>query len=670
MLLSLLLVALPQQGAAPTPLMTLDSAGPEAWFVDPKDAALLRALQMLDERLVELPEEFPDAGIPEPAMRLLARLAGKEVSLRVGRTERAAPGLPLPVAAELRVAQPGAAEALLWLGDLAALMEEMGAPLEPSGGSGGFALPGEGALWMGASGGTLHLRLGREEGVPGREVDLLPDGVTPYLSGSLAYRELLELVAEADGGGATREQLDAMLAIYGLGGLRLEFAAGTDAERGLAVLRMPGHAAAGRESGMLPSQPLTPEILTAVPEDATWASASAFDLSALAAGYQRLIGELAGEEVDLAALLREETGLDLEADLLACFGRQLVVYASDTTGGGGLMSMAAVAELGDREAFLRTWRRLSDRLEAAGREEMDGHLGVRGFELDGMRYEVLSFLGLPVPFEPCVAVLDRHVVVGVTPQACVAAVRQFTSAERSLLDREDFLAQLPASMEGALKVTWIDSPRLLREGYGLLSMGTSMVANAMRSPVGASREPGVLLPGYRELLEGARPMVSVGRAVGDDYVEETRSDRSHLVNLAGICGYLQGPVLGLVGLGVLGAATEEEFEDLGPSPYAGGGATELEARVAELEAELEAYTVQEEMELELFARMERIYEALDRYAAANDGAYPARLEELAREGAGGARYLDPADLVDPWGDPYLYEPPAEAGGEPFVDFQE
>ena len=96
----------------------------------------------------------------------------------------------------------------------------------------------------------------------------------------------------------------------------------------------------------------------------------------------------------------------------------------------------------------------------------------------------------------------------------------------------------------------------------------------------------------------------------------------------------------------------------------------LEARVAELEAELEAYTVQEEMELELFARMERIYEALDRYAAANRGVYPARLEELAREGAGGARYLDPADLVDPWGDPYLYEPPAEAGGEPFVDFQE
>jgi hypothetical protein len=26
--------------------------------------------------------------------------------------------------------------------------------------------------------------------------------------------------------------------------------------------------------------------------------------------------------------------------------------------------------------------------------------------------------------------------------------------------------------------------------------------------------------------------------------------------------------------------------------------------------------------------------------------------------------------VDPWGDAYLYEPPAEAGGEPFVDFQE
>ncbi len=87
-----------------------DSAGPEAWFVDPKDAALLRALQMLDERLVELPEEFPDAGIPEPAMRLLARLAGKEVSLRVGRTERAAPGRALPGAAALRVAQPGAPE--------------------------------------------------------------------------------------------------------------------------------------------------------------------------------------------------------------------------------------------------------------------------------------------------------------------------------------------------------------------------------------------------------------------------------------------------------------------------------------------------------------------------------------------------------------------------------
>jgi hypothetical protein len=125
----------------------------------------------------------------------------------------------------------------------------------------------------------------------------------------------------------------------------------------------------------------------------------------------------------------------------------------------------------------------------------------------------------------------------------------------------------------------------------------------------------------------------------------------------------------MIGLGALGVATEEGPFETAPD-LAPGEATELRARVADLEEELEAYVVQEEMEVELFARMERIYEALDRYAARNGGAYPDSLEVLVTPDATGARYLDPADLVDPWGDAYLYEPPAEAGGEPFVDFQE
>lgn len=666
--LVLTLLPLPQQDTAPTPLVTLESAGLEAWFADPKDAALLGALRMLEERVGELPAEFPDAGMPEPALRLLARLAGRAHSLRIARTQDPAPGMPLPLAGELRVALDGPGDGLAWVADLAALMEEMGAPLEPSVGPGGYRLPGEGALWIGPETGGVRLRVGLEDGVPGEAPDLLPEGATPFLSGSVAHRELLQLLAEADGG-ASAEQLDAMLALYGLDGLRLEFAAGTDAERGLAVLRLPGYAEAGRASGMLPTTPLTPEILTAVPEDATWASAVAFDLGSLADGYQRLFEQLGGEGEDLAALLREETGVDLERDLVACFGRQMVVYASDTTGGGGWMSLAAVVELGEREAFLDMWARLRARLEAAGREELEGHLGIRAIEASGVRLEVLSFLGLPMPFEPTVAVLDRHLVFGVTPQACAAAVEQFTLVPTSLLDRQDFLAQLPADMEGALKVTWLDSPRLLRDGYGMLSMGTSMIANAVRSPLGAGREPGLLLPGFRELASGARPLVSVGRAVGRDYVEELRADRSHLVNLGALCGYLQGPVLGMIGLGALGAATEEGLLETAPD-LAPGEATELRARVADLEEELEAYVVQEEMEVELFARMERIYEALDRYAALNGGAYPESLEVLATPDPRGERFLDPADLVDPWGDAYLYEPPAEAGAEPFVDFQE
>ena len=629
-----------------------------------KDADLLAALLLIDERLRELPEELDEPGLPRPGMELLGQLVGRGMALRVARAETAVGDLPLPITAEVEMGLESPDAAARWIAELASLMAGLGAPLGAATSGAGFAVPGEVPLWIGATDSVLHLRVGSQEGVaPGDPVTIL-EAYDPYLSARVAHRELLWLLGESGDEPLSRAGLEAILGFYGLPGDEVELAIGADSERSLLRITAPGARPEGTRST------LGPEVLLAVPEDATWASAEVVDLPELVRRYEEALRAFEEPDLDLRVIIAEELGMDLDTELLAAFGRRWVGYGADSTGGSGLMSTVLVGELGNRSTFLELWSRFIEELQLETDEDLDGRLTLRGFQRGGVDYQVVALAGLPLPLEVTVAVLETQVVVGASPNACIAGVEQLRDGRRSLLDRPDFVQQLPDSMEGATRLVWLDSPRLARDGYGLLSMGASALTNLVRSVDDRRPDPGVLLPTFRELVSGARPMVSVTRVVGPDLVVETRADRSHLVNAAGLLGALQTTVLDALGGGLmLGALLDEGTSmDLELEEARVEGA--LLERLEAVKAELEAYEVQEEMELELYARMERIHTALERFAQLNGGRYPDSLATLARPDGAGQRFLDPADLRDPWGDAYLYEPPASPGESPLVDFQE
>lgn len=662
-----LLLPLAQDGgqAAPAPefrpLLAMRCGGVESWFVDDKDQALLRALRMFDERLNELPGEVPDFEVPPPALRLFTRLFSGPMALTVGMSSEAVPGMPMPFAGELRLTQGSAADAQANVTDIVNMMAEFGVPLDPPAAGAGYVLPSPVPMWMGESGDDVYIRLGLEGGAPAPDqAGLLPEGAEAYFTGMMAYGEFIDLATEASGGDQDLYEVQQVLALLGLDALNFEFAAGTDAERGYAVMRMPGWAADAQEAGLLSSEPLSQMIVTAIPEDATWATASSVDLGGMIETYAEMFATLGGEDGDVFAMIEAETGIDVRQDLIAPFGGQMAMYASDSTGGGGMLSTVAVVEIGDAEAWNSSWARFQEAVARMGREEAMGYVRMSGFADGGQEYDVLSFPGLPIPLELCVTTVGDFAVFGVTPQAARAAVYQLTVSERSLLENPDFKSQLPAQMQGVRTISWMNTPRLMQDGYGTLSLMCSMVSNAMRSPSDPSREPGLLLPSYAELRSGAKAMVSVGRVDGEDYVEESRWDRSQLVNMAGLIGYMyDSPVGPLVALG-LGASVAV------PNVMESTATAELaiaEARLAELELE-------RQMEEELYLGIERIYAALDRFAANNGGRYPESLEVLVVLDENGASYLQREDLVDPWGDAYLYEPPVDEDDEPYVTFQE
>lgn len=659
------LAVLPQDAAAQDgprvePLLSMTTGGCESFFVDDKDQRLLAALQLVDERLLELPREIPDFDAPPGALELVMRLFGGPLSLTIGLSSEPIEGMPMPFAGELRLVQasPGAAGELV--ADVAAFLADMGAPVEEPAAGEAWVMPAPVPLWMGEAGADAYLRLGLEGGVPATDQShLLPRGARPSFMGSMDYGSFIDFLVDASGSDPEVEQMVELLARLGLEELEYEWAMGSDEERSHLVFNMPGWAQAAAEAGLISEAELEPRIVATIPEDATWAWAFAMDLGAVAETYRSMGSVLSGDpDMDLFALVEESTGLDVERDLIAPFGGLGAVYASDTTGGGGLLSTVAVIELADREAFLGTWGRMEEAAGDFGRDEAQGYLRFSHYRESGYDFSILSFPGLPVPFELCMSTTAQYAVIGVTPQATQGALEQIEVAQRSLLDNVDFQQQLAPDMSGVVSVSWVNTPRLMQDGYGTVALLCSALANGVRSPHGTEREPGVLLPPFHSLRADAKGIVTVGRRVGDDFRSETRADRSQLVNAAGLVGYVySSPVVALVGVGMM--ATLVVPQVMGRLQQA--EATQEEA--FEFEEMGEETPEAAQVQVDILA----IYEALEHYAINNGGVYPESLEELVTPDENGASYMAREHLVDPWGDEYLYWPPERDGELPTVE---
>lgn len=564
------LSALPtQEGASVTDLLLVVTKGGESLFADPKDQALLRALQLMDDRLAELPGEVPD--FPRElamVMPWVSRLAGGPMTLRVGMWEGADPMMGPPIFAQLTLPEGSSEGAQARATQLTEHLMAAGMPEPQVDEAGRVIIPAPMPVWYGVEGDSLKLTVGQaDEGelVPGDTG--LPAGVDPLVAVSLEYGQLMRFVgdmAAMSGDPSAVETFD-MLDSMGLLDMSLQMAYGIDDQLGYTVLSMPGYAGKMREMGLAVERTLTAADLARVPADAVWATVSGINPGGTMDYYMGMLEDMLAQQGmsgDPMEMVAAQLGFHPRTDLIDHLGEVVGMYSSDTTGGGSFLSMVLFMELADGEALEATLDRLKGMVNAIAGMQAMGYVRVQDWEEAGISYTSLVFPGLPVPLELTYAIDGGYLYAGMTPQSVMAAVTHARVANGGLLANQRFTANLSGGMEGLVSVSFLDTPRVLADGYGAMVLLGSALRNATRSPQDESRDPGLVVPSYPVLVAGAKATVTASRYIGDDVVAESRGDRSMVVGLTGAMGAVSSsPILPLalaVGLGAGVAEYQEQ----------------------------------------------------------------------------------------------------------------
>jgi hypothetical protein len=521
------------------------------------------------------------APMPPAMFGLLGKMALGRKSLRVFSM----PEAPMPFAVRLEMDEGSPEAAQRFADSVFSILEEMGAPLGPVGANGlaMLELPDGPPIDLGATGGAFVVDFGAGANGPGAaRAGLLPSGARPMMSMYLDIGSIVEL-ASAFAAQYEPDEADEMIAVFdalGLSRMSIEMAMGMDDVRSHTVMRMPGYGATLRTNGMLATRTLAAADFGIVPADAEWAMLATINASGTLEYLLSLVNEQLAEEgmEDPIAMLAAETGFDLRTDVVNHLGSVLALYSSKTTGGGGMFSTVAVVELANKDGFAATLARAKDMVDNLGATQAMGYVRVRTFTSGDDTLHSLVFPGLPIPLELTLALGEKHLVVGLTPQAVLGALGQIRSGNGGLMANAAFTGQLPVDAVGATSVQFVDSVAMASDAYGLTSLLCSALANATRSP-GTSRDAGLVMPTYAEFMSGALATVTVARIEGDDYVERAHGDRSMLVNTAGMLGMLASSPIGtLFGLGVASAMVSEArssaaasswdtYEDLGYIGY-------------------------------------------------------------------------------------------------------
>lgn len=515
----------------------------------PKDAGLARVFALLDERLAELPAEVEGAPPIDPAwIGLVTELCTSAKTLRLGLKPGASlTGRDVPFYGRLELNRPDAASASALEARLLEVLRQLGAPELPAANGGLRLLPDTPVpVRFGVQGDAVVLDMDAPASAPLTLGDpLLPANAATALTLALDYGPLLQLALE----GARAEDptaaglLQQVIERLGLDQLRLHLAAACDGDRSYTVMRMPGFGQTLVDNGLAGTTTLTPAELALVPQDATWASVGKanfiglFDL-VLDLATEALAAQ--GMEGDPLEMVAGMTGFHLREDFVSLLGDTCGMYASDTTGGGGLMSMVLFVSLRDAEHAVETRGQLSEILNGLAQLHLQGYMQLREWSRDGVEYSTMTFPGLPVPVEPTIAITDSWIFVGATSGAALEAVRQARGKDRpNLLDRRDLQEQLPGGIAGLQSLTFQDSARLVRDGYSAMRMVSSALANGVRSRRDGMRDAGEVLPPFHELVQGVKATVSTGRMQGADWVVESRGDASLVVQMTALCGWVQ-----------------------------------------------------------------------------------------------------------------------------------
>lgn len=550
--------------AAANDALLVHSGGLEALLVDPKDQGVLKALRMIDQRVLELPGELHQAQMPAAAMQLVIDLLTGPMTLRAGMLSQAEmqamqnqPGGGPPFYAQINFLTKDANAAQTLAGRLSGTMASMGAPpSKPAPAMPGFqVIDAHGApMYLGTFKGEssgVAVGLNRvDPSEPAFGETGLPKGVTPAFVFDIDYRQLqpvMEMFAQHAGpeGEQALNQLR-MMGLYGPDAANLKIAVGHGPDRAHMAMRYVNYKRVMEQVKGVASGSLSAADLKRIPADATYAQITKFNLNSFLHGMEQMAqqqqaaaGGEGGAPPDPMAMIEQQTGINPQRDVFDHLGETMGLYMSDTTGAGGILSSVAFIEVKNPEGLANSISRMRGMANQLGQQFAKGYVRWAERSIDGVNVQMLTFPGLPIPIEVGFAIADGWLYAAPSTQGLLAAIKHAKSGTTSLADNAHF-KEMAGDFKGAIQVSFIDTPRLVPGGYGLVSLGVAALANAVRSPVDVNREPGLIMPPLPELMKGAKASVMVSKLEGDDLVTTGQWDRSMLVNACGTVGMIGG----------------------------------------------------------------------------------------------------------------------------------
>ncbi|MGI9012807.1 MAG: hypothetical protein ACR2GY_00990 [Phycisphaerales bacterium] len=547
------------------------SAGIDRLLVDEKDQGLRTALKMIGPRLAELPDDVGDDDIPGPLLHMVADMLMSPYWMRAGMIEGANPNEGPPFYAQFTFAgtQQQAKERagmLLELASQGVPGAENAAPSPTMPGIMTFDADGVPMFIGSTEMGGKHVTIAAVNEASLDPVDLsgydMPDGVEPAFAvtwDAKAIQPFLEgMLQHEPEGEAVAAQLKAM-GLMGDQVSTMTFAMGTGADAMHFTMRMTNYADNPLYGMLISDAPLSAEEINLIPADATIAQIARFKLHALDDFLENMMMNVPEEErdgatpQDIYSMIEDKIGIHPKNDLIEHLGETGGFYLSDTTGGSGIMSAVLFLEVRNQAGLTATLNKLTSKANEALKEQADGWVSFRNRTINGQDMMTLSFLGLPVPLEISWAMQGGYLWIAASPQALLGATAHVKAGGPSLLDNANFKAGVPGHLEDAMSVDFADTPRMLRDGYGLSSAMMSALASGVSSRDG-SRVADMILPTYPVLAKGARATVGIGWIDGNDFRYHAEADRSVVVNVVGAMGNVSAIYAGAaasIGMGVL-----------------------------------------------------------------------------------------------------------------------
>ncbi|WP_428938955.1 hypothetical protein [Fontivita pretiosa] len=195
----------------------------------------------------------------------------------------------------------------------------------------------------------------------------------------------------------------------------------------------------------LSDEAISPELLKAIPADATFAAVGQFDAARLITRLREIAGQIDPQAqrvfdqvlggVQLAIAKNPVT------DVLEPLGRQWAAYCSPSVAGNGLLGVVIVNRLDDpakaASALPTAMVNLSNWGAVALNSIQAGvQIRLRNTKIDGM---TVYYVGLPI-IAPAWVIRDGYLYMGLYPQSAAAGARWLSRGQPSIESNQDFVA--------------------------------------------------------------------------------------------------------------------------------------------------------------------------------------------------------------------------------------